>query len=624
MPIENITRKSREVVLAQLPAFGGIAAIAGFLSDVLAPLAPISQYAGIAFILLAVGSLSLYGLLKNSRLLSAGVLCAFLGIANLGISVFQSYFQLSDTGILGGNIDAVASLQKDVGLISDKLDDIATTVEGVASNTSELVAESKKANTTLEQIREGFDVLIQSNDLIANPTSPEEYYVNAVKYMQRGNNAAATEMFLNVFTGSLQPIDAAEEYFNLLKTTKGTNAALLDFEQLIRNTENISLKSVHAANTVVGAPAKLLQLIEQTPTYAPLYYLYAQALINERELFKTPTTTRALARDSLEEFKRISERGDSARFFIDKRFLAKWVNNSDSMLKAFSELRNVSPEGSVTIAGQDGDWCFSFKFSDVERMILARAAPTMNSNFIILGEDTAEGIQQRIETWRDGSNTQLSLCYQATLDELKQELWFSDDGLEMEFAYVDLDGNRIPFFGRFPESDWDRRSNSDGSYEVRHVSGLGLLKNVDGNFQLFYTPAKPISSELRYAPILLTVRQLKPFSGYGFDAFGLTVAMTADVERNRYITRALSREEIDETRQKLLAGNYPSGWDIEQAPEQIPTVAFLTILEEAREVSLVVQGVGDERDRYLELGALYKFKISQSGARVAFSKLLQD
>lgn len=623
MPIDSINRTARNIVLAQLPAFSGLAAIAGFLSDVLAPLAPLAQYAAIAFAVLAVGAFSLYGLLKSQKILSVGILCAFLGIANIGVSIFQSYFQLKDTGILGGNIEAVAALQRDLGLISEKLDKIAVTVDDIAGNTNAIAEETRKANSTLETIRDGFDVLLEQNDLIANPTTPEQYYVNAVKYMQRGNNTAALTMFEKVFSSQIQPIDAAEQYFNLLKTLNGNMGALQEVQQQIKQTNNLSLKAVYAFHSEPDAADELDALLEQNSTYSPLHYLHAQALIKNREIFRVPTTTRVRTKQELELFAQASESGEASRFFIDKGVLAKWMNNTESTLQKFSELRSVEPEGSVDISGQDGDWCLAFQFTDIDKKILAKSAGDDGADPIVLSETTEEVLRKQLETWRDGANSKVSLCVQNTLEEMRREYWFSEDGMEMMFAYIDLDNNAVTFSGRFPNSDWVSKSLPDGTLEVQHTSGIGLLRTPSSNYQIFYRPEKPISNELRNAPMQISIGYVHPSSVLPFDAFGLSAEMKVDVEANRYVTQSLSKQDIEKSLSELRSGKHPDMFARPRPSTAVLTTAIMMVLQETREASVLIQSVGSDQARYNSLGARYKFDVSQSGAKSAFSTIIE-
>lgn len=324
---------------------GSACTIGGLVADVLQPIAPFASY------LFAVALLAFLVLLVvyrrgNEELLGA---VAFAGVAAgiFGLIVLlQSGDDAEEVGFVATAVPGVEALQKSLGIIDAKLDAIAEDTRSLRESADRLEDNSQQLLRSLEEIRAGF----ASGGLIAEPSSPEDYYHNARLQELGGDYSAARRSYIKYFSSNLPFLDPHLRFLAFLKVQEGTAGARESYVALM-------------AGKNEGIPAYVrLLLLEQSqrifrlreyaagnPEFAPVFYHLSEEFSERRLGFQTLADKREERRHLL-SFRAADESGGLLKYMIDQALVGEWREDAATRLKALENSAEATLSNPVSLA----------------------------------------------------------------------------------------------------------------------------------------------------------------------------------------------------------------------------------------------------------------------------------
>lgn len=246
--------KHTKTVKDSLKVFTPIGAITGFVSDVITPILPIIDYLAIGLLGATLVLSTLY--YKKHKSAIEIKLAAFLPnsiILTVIIGGFSLLGLNSPNGFFAENIDSVASLQQSlfnieqgVQRVEQKVDnmqeDISVIKESVTTKVSDI-------DTRLSQIEKQ----ISDGTLVSNPSTLEEFLINAMVHYNMGNFKEAEIMFEKVFNEGYLKYDLAQIYYEVLLNNYNVDYdrihILLKDKPFTKNTLFFSLAELEANNS---------------------------------------------------------------------------------------------------------------------------------------------------------------------------------------------------------------------------------------------------------------------------------------------------------------------------------------------------------------------------------------
>lgn len=215
----------KQYIRQNLPLFGTIGGIGGFVNDVLSPLANLSLYLLIAS-LVGVGVTSVFYLyFKRDNVVTkqeaAKTRVVFFGVFAIIWAVFAMVHVLGPTnGVLAATVPGVEDLQRSIGILQEDVDEIRKTTADIKSDTTAILLQLGELKADLQAAEQG--------SIIAKPDSAEEWYGNAVLYASQGKNEEAVTAYQAFFAYGYPYIDAYQN-FNLVAKYAMTKTELANF-----------------------------------------------------------------------------------------------------------------------------------------------------------------------------------------------------------------------------------------------------------------------------------------------------------------------------------------------------------------------------------------------------------
>jgi hypothetical protein len=364
---------------------GGLGVAGGFIADVLNPLAPFAAYislvAAVAAIVIAIAMA--FRLVLATRALPALVFATTTAAIAGGIYGLQQAEDAQD-GLIASLVPAVADLQRSIGLVAAKVENIEKTVtqtqqtvdtvkqstdqiaatqaeqtkqtehlqqstdqiasnqqaqkeqtEQIASNQVEQTKQIEQLSTATEKIAvsidtiaKGFAALAAQGGTIADPKRPDEFYHNARVQELGGDMLNARRSYLAFANFDVDAIDPYLRFATLLRVQDGRAGAREVFGQLAEKGKAASLKLAHLLQfDDAQRLEKLNAFIATNPDFAPAYYLLSQEYSEDRLGSQGLSDKRAEA-TALEKFVSYEKDGGLLKYFVDQTELATWLDNS--------------------------------------------------------------------------------------------------------------------------------------------------------------------------------------------------------------------------------------------------------------------------------------------------------
>jgi hypothetical protein len=316
------------------------AAIGGFVADVLQPIAPVSLYLFILSIICAIvsgmGVWLLRQKLESNMRRRSSLFCSYTTVCSIlfGASWFFFTSNCPDKGFLATRVDAIDSMQASLLGVQQSVERIESTVTQVSTDVGAIKSDVK-------DISIGVSGLGKMGGIITNPTTPVEFYNNALIFKERGDVASqrkALEAFVK--TGE-QKIEPYTMLVDALKGMEGPEGARKAYEALIKdNPANVMLQTyLYELLSDGESVTHLRSIIELNPDFTPAYFLIIGGGCNY-------ASTGFLLADTLEGLRdliaRIGNKGFLAEIEVHKINLLK-KNGFPEIYIAYKKISQKKP-----------------------------------------------------------------------------------------------------------------------------------------------------------------------------------------------------------------------------------------------------------------------------------------
>jgi hypothetical protein len=362
-----------------LAIFTPVAAVGGFVSDVIQPLAPLSTYvfwaslAGTAGLIIALA----VAWHARARLIPPLILVAsFLVFSGLFVALQTEESEAK--GVLATNFTWVAELQQSIGLIRKDIAEIKETttrtaeaVTRVEDSTKNIAQSSERMAVSLEAIQQGFAGLAKSGGIIANAARPEEHYHNARAYEQRGDYGNARRSYNAFFASRLDVLDPHLRYQAFLKVQEGRAGAREIYGAMYEQDKRPLID--FARILLFEAPQRtdmLKSFLAANADFAPGFYELSRDYSAARKGAQS-LGDRQAELEALERFKALHAEGKFLKYFIDQALAAEWLDDAESRLKSLAALKRSADAAPVTLSAMrsNSDWIVSLQMKEMPKEI---------------------------------------------------------------------------------------------------------------------------------------------------------------------------------------------------------------------------------------------------------------
>jgi hypothetical protein len=324
--------------------------VSGIVSDVLNPLGPFAGYVAIIYFVGAI--LVIIAMMLRKLAIERGVpALAFLVISCIvagGIYTLQRT-QKAENGILAGLVPMVATLQQNLGIISQKIDvmdrkvteNLAVTKD-VQRSADVIKAQNTQIALAVGQLAAGFKQLANLGGIVAQPERPDQFYHNARIHELSGDVLNAKRSYVGFATFNVDAVDPYARFATLLKVSEGRAGAreVLSVLRKTNKTPSLELAYVQLAEDA-NRLAKLSEFIAMHPDFGPAYYALADEFSEDRLGIRALSDKMSEA-DALGKFLAFEKDGKLIPYFVDQGILAEWTDRARSRLAALGQLNAVA------------------------------------------------------------------------------------------------------------------------------------------------------------------------------------------------------------------------------------------------------------------------------------------
>jgi hypothetical protein len=351
---------------------GGIAAIGGFIADVLTPLAPFAAY---LFFIGAVLSLILGAaiLIRRTLLMPAMPALVFsLAMTVTGGLLWQlQQARNAEDGVLADLVPAIQRLQTSLGLVEEKVaridetvtrteqkvtdlgartQDIQTQQQAARQQTARIEERTEQIALTVDAIAKGFAALGANRSLIENPTRPDQHYHNARILELTGDVLGARRAYLAFAGFGVDAIDPYLRFAALLRVQDGRAGAREVMGDLAARKPVASVALAHALQFEGEDRTRRIEaFIAGNAGFAPAHYLLAEEFSEDR-LGTQGLADKKREFDALTAFLKREAEGVLPRFFIDQSVIGEWSDKARRRLAALGDM-NDPARFAVTLKG---------------------------------------------------------------------------------------------------------------------------------------------------------------------------------------------------------------------------------------------------------------------------------
>lgn len=185
---------------------------------------------------------------------------------------------------------------------------------------------------TLDQISQKFATLSNQGGIIQAPTSPEQYYSNAVRCELRGDYMRARGYYIGYFQFQLETLDPHLRFIDFLKIQEGSEGAREAYRLATGKEATVAGKVGTALlwDRDIRIPV-LEQILLVHPECAPAAYLLSQEF-SEAKLGERSINDQNDEKHWLETFQKLDQDGKFVRWFIDKSIVTEWREDCQQRL----------------------------------------------------------------------------------------------------------------------------------------------------------------------------------------------------------------------------------------------------------------------------------------------------
>lgn len=170
-----------------------------------------------------------------------------------------------NSGLIADLIPAVESVQNDLGLVKTKVEAIEARTNSLTSN--------------MNDISKNLTALSKSGGIISNPETIEDYYVNGLLYIERGNYKYAQSSIVKALSINANLIDLHKQFQILLRLQMGDKEAKKIYTDLLLGDGGVATQLMLSQLLAGGDRINQIKLvIESSQDYAPAHYFYAEEM----------------------------------------------------------------------------------------------------------------------------------------------------------------------------------------------------------------------------------------------------------------------------------------------------------------------------------------------------------
>lgn len=378
-PISNHLRQQATIL-------GPVGAAGGFISDVLQPLAPFSQY----LFSVALGGVLILVLLLYRLRARRGQLMPIL-VLSVSLLIFSGLMlslqgkESEAKGVLASNIHGIEALQSSLGLVQKDVAEIKETTQKTAEAVARLETRSDqtvkatesiarstdKIVASLETIQQGFVNLTKSGGIIENAAKPEEHYHNARLFEQRGDYLNARRSYNSFFAFKLNFLDPHLRYQSFLTLQEGRAGAREIYSTIYEGDKRPLVE--FARILLFEAPQRtemLKAFVAANPDFAPAYYELSREFSVARKGAQSLGDKQAEL-EAIEMFQKLNSDGKFLKHFIDKELAANWLQDAETRGKALAALKRSAGTNPITLSASrsNTDWLVTLQMLELPREI---------------------------------------------------------------------------------------------------------------------------------------------------------------------------------------------------------------------------------------------------------------
>lgn len=310
----------------------GIAAIGGFVADVLQPLAPFAAWIAVAAAVAAIGIGA--GLLFKVIATDRGGPAMVFALATLAVTGGLWATQratAAENGVFADLIPAIAQIQQSLGLIQQKIEKIEAKVDDIGAKTDEIAV-------SVAAIAEAFANLGRQGGLIAEPAKPEEFYHNARIHELGGDMVNARAAYLAFARFGVDAIDPYLRLATLLRVQDGRAGAREVIGELTRQKPSTALELIHLLQFDDAQRRERLDaFLKAHPDHGPAWKFLADEFSEDR-LGQRSLADKRSEGEALDRFLSFEADGKLVPLFVDHGLLDEWLQDAKRRKTALGDL----------------------------------------------------------------------------------------------------------------------------------------------------------------------------------------------------------------------------------------------------------------------------------------------
>jgi hypothetical protein len=348
----------------------GIAAVGGFIADVLNPIAPFAGW----FALVSLAAAGVFFLIYLTKSMSADTSFAYMVFALEAFAVLGGIWLLqraiaAEKGVAAEIVPGVAGVQKSLGLITDTVQRVETKVDRIEAKTDQ-IAQSVQA------IADGFAALGKQGGAIAAPTRPEEFYHNARIQELGGDMSNARASYLGFARFNVDSVDAFLRFATLLRVQDGRAGAREVLGELRARNASRALELAYLLQfDDTARREKLNAFIAAHPEYGPAYKFLADEY-SEDKLGQQSLGDKKAEGEALAKFLSFEADGKLIPYFVDQSVLAQWLDAARARQAALGPVATQSMDPSFTIVPAGEGWILTASIPEAATVIKWRLGET--------------------------------------------------------------------------------------------------------------------------------------------------------------------------------------------------------------------------------------------------------
>ncbi|MDF1815901.1 MAG: DUF4062 domain-containing protein [Verrucomicrobiales bacterium] len=354
-----------------------------------------------------------------------------------------------------------------LGIVGALLALILTILAFVKKDTSNLHQGQKTILSNIDDIRESFAGLNVGGAIIANPSSPEEYYHNARISELKGDYSNARKAYLEYFKFDIELLDPHLRFQQFLKVQEGLEGARETYKAITANSPGIvpRLASAMLWNRE-NRINKLDAFIQSNPKFGPAYYLLSKDF-SASSVANHSLEDKRREKQLLETFESLDANGEVVKWLLDQSLVSEWRDDAAERMRALERSKEVIKNPvHVTWMSHNGGWSGNVQVGEPAAEIFWK--PPGAAEFVSTGFSTARSVttgqvmpMPTIQLPSDAGRMQLEVKYRnlngdemgpftAEFDPVSQSLSQSKMILRQTstswLSYRDYDGKTLLYF----------------------------------------------------------------------------------------------------------------------------------------------------------------------------------